>query len=84
MGINKSKRLRLQIKAAKLVPVSFDIVDEELTSGLMVLRHTLHRAPRHNDRPVFVIQGGRSNPVFGHYLGCWNEAFSEATPLDPA
>ena len=82
-GINTSRRLRLEIKAAPLVPVSYDIVDAELSSGLMVFRHTLHRAPRSNDRPVFALQGGAANPVFRHYLGCWNRAFRDAHGLEP-
>lgn len=83
-GINTSRRLRLEIKTAPLVPVSYDIIDAELTSGLMIFRHTLHRAPRRTDRPVFALQGGYANPVFRHYLGCWNEAFKEACALEPA
>jgi hypothetical protein len=69
---------------APLVPVSYDIVDAELPTGLMVFRHTLHRAPRSADRPVHALQGGRTNPVFKHYLGCWNDAFKEATIVEPA
>lgn len=77
-GINSPSRLRLKIRRAPLVPVSYDIIDAELSSGLMVFRHTLHRAPRTEDRPTFALQGGRTNPVFKHYLGCWNQAFRNA------
>lgn len=83
-GINSRRRRRLQIRTAPLVPVSYDIIDAELPSGLMVFRHTLHRAPRSSDRPAFALQGGRTNPVFKHYLGCWNEAFKEARIVKPA
>jgi hypothetical protein len=83
-GVNSRGRLRLQIREAPLVPVSYDIVDSELPSGLMVFRHSLHRAPQPAVRPVFALQGGRSNPVFKHYLDCWNGAFQDARIMKPA
>lgn len=82
--INSSGRVRLRIRKAPLVPVSYDIVDAGKSSGLMVFRHTLHRAPRTEDRPIFALQGGRNNPVFKHYLGCWNQAFKNAEIIRPA
>ncbi len=79
LQINKPGRPRLIIKVAPLIPFSCDIVDAELASGVMVIRHTLHRAGRSADRPVFALQGGaRENQVFGCYFDCWNEAFNEA------
>jgi TIR domain len=82
-GINSTRRVRLEIRKARLVPVSYDIVDAGLSTGLMVFRHTLHRAPRTEDRPTFAVQGGKDNPIFKHYLGCWNQAFKNAEVIRP-
>lgn len=81
LRINSAGRQRLDIRMAPLVPVSFDIVDADLPTGVMAFRHALHRAPRTEDRPSFALQGGKNNPVFRHLLGCWNQAFNDAKAL---
>jgi hypothetical protein len=83
-GTNSSRAKRLDIRMASLVPVSFDIVDAELPTGLLICRHTLPNAPQSHTRPAFALRGGVSNPVFRTYVEALNEAFARATPLKPA
>ena len=80
---NKSDRPRLIIKMAPMLPFSCDIVDAELASGVMVIRHALYRASRGADRPAFALQGvAKRNPTFKCHYDCWNEAFKDASFLD--
>jgi hypothetical protein len=80
-GINSKRRRRLDIRLASFVPLSFDVFDPNSSSGMMVIRPVLPRAPQSPLRPAIFLSGGRGNKIFDYYWQIVSTAFKEARTL---